>query len=121
MFNRKKNAAAKQVRLEAFAQGERELGHLGRPAQSAVEAVPHLSCAVARLALEHGRQRVTVEVVGRRPNRCSGRPGPVGAAEGARGAGRAAELDAPAGKFLASPAAAGQEPLGGCGPGPGGG
>ncbi len=35
--------------------------------------------------------------------------------------GRAAELDAPAGKFLASPAAAEQEPLGSCGSGPGGG
>ncbi len=35
--------------------------------------------------------------------------------------GRSAELDGPASEFLGRPAAAGQEPLGGCGSGPGGG
>lgn len=34
--------------------------------------------------------------------------------------GRAAELDAPAGRFLANPAAAGHDPTGACGPGPAG-
>lgn len=34
--------------------------------------------------------------------------------------GRSAELDAPAGKFLANPAAAGHDPTGACGSGPGG-